>query len=139
MPTYEYKCNACGHRFEQFQSMSDKSLRKCPKCAKSALERLIGVGAGVIFKGSGFYETDYRSDSYKKAADADKKGSGSSGGSESGGEHVHTGSCACGKKPAGECASSSPGGGGGGGAEKSATSESKPSKASAKKAKPKPA
>lgn len=73
MPTYEYKCTACHHRFEQFQSMRDKSLRKCPACGKSTLERLIGMGAAVIFKGSGFYQTDYRSESYKQAADADKK------------------------------------------------------------------
>lgn len=97
MPTYEYRCAKCGHEFEQFQSMKDAPLKKCPKCAKASLERLIGLGGAVIFKGSGFYETDYRSDSYKKAADADKKS----------GEHVHTGSCACGKKPAGECAGSS--------------------------------
>ena len=73
MPTYDYKCNACGHRFELFQSMSDKPKRKCPKCGKSALERLIGLGAAVLFKGSGFYQTDYRSDSYKKSAEADAK------------------------------------------------------------------
>jgi putative FmdB family regulatory protein len=65
MPTYEYRCNACGHQFEQFQSMKDAALRKCPKCGKNALERLIGTGAAVIFKGSGFYQTDYRSESYK--------------------------------------------------------------------------
>lgn len=72
MPTYEYRCNACAHEFEQFQSMKDKPLRTCPSCGKKQLERLIGIGAAVIFKGSGFYETDYRSDAYKKAADADK-------------------------------------------------------------------
>lgn len=73
MPTYDYKCNACSHAFEQFQSMKDKPLRKCPKCGKSALERLIGIGAAVIFKGSGFYQTDYRSEAYKKSAESDKK------------------------------------------------------------------
>ncbi len=73
MPTYDYRCNACGHEFELFQSMSDSVKRKCPACGKLALERLIGTGAAVIFKGSGFYETDYRSDSYKKGAEADKK------------------------------------------------------------------
>ncbi|MBM4061651.1 MAG: zinc ribbon domain-containing protein, partial [Planctomycetes bacterium] len=52
MPTYEYLCRSCDHRFEQFQSMSARALRKCPECSKSALERLIGAGAGVIFKGS---------------------------------------------------------------------------------------
>lgn len=72
MPTYEYKCNACGHRFEQFQSMKDKPLKKCPECEKNALERLIGTGAAVLFKGSGFYQTDYRSEGYKKAAAAEK-------------------------------------------------------------------
>lgn len=72
MPTYDYKCNACKHRFELFQSMKDSAKRKCPKCGKNALERLIGTGAAILFKGSGFYETDYRSESYKKAADADK-------------------------------------------------------------------
>ena len=73
MPTYEYKCKACSHQFEQFQSMKDAPLRKCPKCGKNALERLIGIGAAVIFKGSGFYQTDYRSDSYKKSAEAETK------------------------------------------------------------------
>lgn len=73
MPTYEYVCNACGHEFELFQTMTDAVKRKCPECGKNSLERLIGTGAGVIFKGSGFYETDYRSESYRKAADAEKK------------------------------------------------------------------
>ncbi|MEN0020453.1 MAG: zinc ribbon domain-containing protein [Planctomycetota bacterium] len=73
MPTYDYRCSACAHEFELFQSMSDKVKKKCPECSKLALERLIGTGAAVLFKGSGFYETDYRSQSYKKAAEADKK------------------------------------------------------------------
>src|SRR5690349_5486539 len=73
MPTYEYKCANCSHAFEQFQSMKDKPLRKCPSCGKNTLERLIGTGAAVIFKGSGFYQTDYRSEAYKKSAEADKK------------------------------------------------------------------
>ncbi len=75
MPTYDYRCNACGHTFELFQSMSEKHKRKCPECSKLKLERLIGMGAGVIFKGGGFYETDYRSDSYKSDQAADKKAS----------------------------------------------------------------
>ena len=82
MPTYDYVCKACGHRFEEFQSMSADPLKKCPQCNKNQLERLIGTGAGVIFKGSGFYETDYRGDSYaqdaKKDAEASKPESSSS-------------------------------------------------------------
>jgi putative FmdB family regulatory protein len=60
MPTYEYACEACRHAFEQWQSMTDEKLVKCPKCGKKKLVRLLGTGAGVIFKGSGFYETDYK-------------------------------------------------------------------------------
>ena len=68
MPTYEYNCDKCGFHLEKLQSITAKALRKCPKCGKPALKRLIGTGAGIIFKGSGFYATDYRSESYKKAA-----------------------------------------------------------------------
>ena len=68
MPTYEYECENCGHAFEQFQSMTAKPTRVCPECGKRKVKRLIGAGAGLIFKGSGFYITDYRSDSYQKAA-----------------------------------------------------------------------
>lgn len=67
MPTYEYECRKCGHLFEKFQSMTDERLKSCPEC-KGRVDRLIGTGAGIIFKGSGFYETDYRSDSYQKGA-----------------------------------------------------------------------
>lgn len=67
MPTYEYQCGRCGHEFERFQKITDAPVRRCPKC-KGGVKRLIGTGAGVIFKGSGFYTTDYRSDSYKRAA-----------------------------------------------------------------------
>ncbi|MBL7187707.1 MAG: zinc ribbon domain-containing protein [Phycisphaerae bacterium] len=67
MPTYEYVCEKCEHEFEQFQSITAKASRKCPKCGKMKLQRLIGAGAGIIFKGSGFYQTDYRSESYKQA------------------------------------------------------------------------
>ncbi|MBX3364195.1 MAG: hypothetical protein KF866_05455 [Phycisphaeraceae bacterium] len=73
MPTYDYRCQACAHEFELFQSMKDAPKRKCPSCGRAALERLIGTGAAVLFKGSGFYETDYRSESYKKAAEAEAK------------------------------------------------------------------
>ena len=83
MPTYDYQCTACGHEFELFQQMSDSIKKKCPACGKLKLKRLIGTGAGIIFKGGGFYETDYRSDSYKKDAAADGK---SSKASESGAE-----------------------------------------------------
>ena len=72
MPTYEYACESCGHQFEAFQPITARPLKKCPQCAKMRLHRLIGAGGGVIFKGSGFYQTDYRSESYKKAAEADK-------------------------------------------------------------------
>jgi putative FmdB family regulatory protein len=71
MPTYAYKCDACEHEFDEFQKMSDDPLTKCPKCKKNKLRRLISAGAALLFKGSGFYETDYRSESYKSAAKAD--------------------------------------------------------------------
>ena len=93
MPTYDYRCNSCSHLFEVFQSMSSRRLRKCPECGKPALERLLGAGAGVLFKGSGFYQTDYANKSSsgkpsdRKGADGDKpakkpeasSGSGSAG------------------------------------------------------------
>ncbi len=71
MPTYEYECGACGHRFEKYQSMTEKAIKKCPKCGKAKSERVISGGAGVLFKGSGFYQTDYRSKSYKESAKKD--------------------------------------------------------------------
>jgi putative FmdB family regulatory protein len=71
MPTYEYECGSCKHRLEAFQSITAAPLKKCPECGRRTLKRLISAGASVIFKGSGFYETDYRSESYKKAAKAD--------------------------------------------------------------------
>ena len=71
MPTYDYVCDACGHSFEKFQSITASVLRKCPECGKMKLKRLIGSGAGIIFKGSGFYQTDYRSENYKSAAKSD--------------------------------------------------------------------
>lgn len=76
MPTYDYACRACGHRFEEFQSISAEPLAKCPSCRKNKLERLIGTGAGVIFKGSGFYQTDYRGGSYASDAKKDEGGAG---------------------------------------------------------------
>jgi putative FmdB family regulatory protein len=71
MPTYEYKCDACGHQFEKFQSITAAPIKKCPVCGKSRVRRLIGTGAGLIFKGGGFYITDYRSESYKSGAKAE--------------------------------------------------------------------
>jgi len=73
MPTYDYRCEACGHELEVFQSITASPKRKCPACGKPKLKRVIGTGAGIIFKGSGFYQTDYRSDSYKKGAESEKK------------------------------------------------------------------
>ena len=71
MPTYAYVCQNCQHEFDAFQSIKAKPLRVCPACGQTALKRLIGSGAGIIFKGSGFYCTDYRSDGYKSAASSD--------------------------------------------------------------------
>lgn len=72
MPTYDYLCKNCGHKFENFQSITARPLRKCPECSKMKLQRLIGAGAGIIFKGSGFYQTDYRSESYKQGQKDEK-------------------------------------------------------------------
>lgn len=71
MPTYEYACPKCGHQFEQFQSMRDEPLKKCPKCKKTGLKRLLGAGAGLIFKGSGFYITDYKNKGAAKEGGGD--------------------------------------------------------------------
>ena len=85
MPTYDYSCDACHHEFEVFESITAEPQKKCPKCKKNKLRRLFGAGGGLIFKGSGFYSTDYRSDSYKKAAESEKpKGESSSSSSDSG-------------------------------------------------------
>lgn len=78
MPTYEYACSDCGHEMEIFQSIRDERLTKCPACEKDGLKRLIGRGAGIIFKGSGFYETDY------KGGSSAKTDGGNSGGGEGG-------------------------------------------------------
>jgi len=83
MPTYDYECSECGHTSEVFQSIAEKPLRKCPACGRKTLRRLIGTGGGIIFKGTGFYATDYRSDSYKSkvkeesgASDSEKTSTG---------------------------------------------------------------
>ena len=92
MPTYDYLCEKCGHQFEVFQSMRDDKLTDCPlDDCEGPVKRLLGTGAGLIFKGGGFYETDYRSDSYKKGASKEKEaskpksdGASSGGGSDKG-------------------------------------------------------
>ena len=95
MPTYDYECDACGHAWEMFQRIVEDPIKKCPECKKKKARRLFGTGSAVMFKGSGFYETDYRSDSYKKGEKAAKdakapkteskgdKSTGQSGGSDS--------------------------------------------------------
>ena len=92
MPTYEYLCEGCGHRFDEFQSFKDDPLKMCPSCKEEKLRRLFGTGAAILFKGSGFYETDYRSDNYKQAAKAESDASGKSNGA--------AGSDSAGAKPA---------------------------------------
>lgn len=71
MPTYDYRCSACKHEFEKLQSFSEKPVKKCPKCGKAAAKRLIGAGGGIIFKGSGFYQTDYKKSSVPPAKTKD--------------------------------------------------------------------
>ena len=83
MPTYDYVCDGCGHAFELFQSMTDSVKKTCPKCKKKKLRRLIGAGGAIVFKGSGFYKTDYRSESYKKGAAADSGGKAEGGSKKS--------------------------------------------------------
>jgi putative FmdB family regulatory protein len=100
MPTYDYRCRKCEHTWELFQSIKADPIKKCPECGKAGAQRVIGAGAGILFRGSGFYQTDYRSDGYKKAAAADKPSSESKGG---GGEK--SGSDA-GKSPASAAAGS---------------------------------
>ncbi|HET6250593.1 MAG TPA: FmdB family zinc ribbon protein [Tepidisphaeraceae bacterium] len=73
MPTYEYKCNNCGYKFEKFHSITSPAIRKCPQCGKNAVERLISAGGGLIFKGSGFYITDYRDAAYTDKAKAESE------------------------------------------------------------------
>ncbi len=91
MPTYDYQCDACDHKFEHYQGINDDKLRRCPECKKLKLRRLIGTGAAIVFKGSGFYQTDYRSDSYNKAKAADKPSdSGGSSDSKSSGSKSET-------------------------------------------------
>jgi putative FmdB family regulatory protein len=83
MPTYDYVCDACGHEFEAFESIKADPQTVCPTCHEARLRRKIGAGAAILFKGSGFYQTDYRSESYKKQAQADKPAESSSKSAES--------------------------------------------------------
>lgn len=82
MPTYDYECDACGHALEIFQGINDPMKKKCPECGKNKLKRQFGTGAAIVFKGSGFYQTDYRSEGYKKSAAADKKARSEASGSK---------------------------------------------------------
>ncbi len=82
MPTYDYECDSCEHSFELFQSITEPVKRKCPRCGRKSLRRLFGTGAAILFKGSGFYQTDYRSESYKKGVEAEKKSADSGSGSK---------------------------------------------------------
>lgn len=86
MPTYDYKCDACGHTFELFQSIKANPIKRCPACGKNKVKRLIGTGAGLIFKGSGFYITDYRDKAYTDKAKAESGASNDSKPAEGGGE-----------------------------------------------------
>jgi putative FmdB family regulatory protein len=85
MPTYDYVCDACDHAFEAFESIKADPQKVCPTCQEPKLRRKIGPGAAILFKGSGFYITDYRSDSYKQAASAEKSGASSPAKSDGGG------------------------------------------------------
>jgi putative FmdB family regulatory protein len=116
MPTYDYICNTCGETFEIFHSIKDDPLTDCPKDqCQGNLKRKIGTGAGIIFKGSGFYETDYRSESYKKAAEADSKAgkekSSSGETKSSGGDSSGSGGSAPAKSGSGSGSSSGAGSG----------------------------
>jgi len=106
MPTYEYECEACGHTFEKFQSIKAKPIRTCPACGKRKVRRLLGTGGALIFKGSGFYATDYRSSSYrrdaKKAEGGDAKDGGAKGG-EAGAAKGGEAGAACKKDASASC------------------------------------
>src|SRR5262249_33550471 len=103
MPTYDYICDDCGHEFEVYESITAEPRKDCPECRHDTLRRKIGPGAAILFKGSGFYQTDYRSESYKKAAKADKPSDGaakSSGESSSPSPTPSSGGDSAASKPA---------------------------------------
>ncbi|MBN1445484.1 MAG: zinc ribbon domain-containing protein [Candidatus Omnitrophica bacterium] len=97
MPTYEYECKKCGHRFEKFQKMTDAPVSKCPEC-EGKVSRIIGLGGGVIFKGPGFYTTEYRSEDYKKKAKEEKSGVAAGSSSPSSCSSCSSSSCSTCKK-----------------------------------------
>jgi len=91
MPTYEYRCGACGHPFEVFQKISEPPIRTCPRCGEDAVERLISAGGGLVFKGSGFYATDYRKDGPARDRDSGGDGKASEGAEPGGSEKKEKG------------------------------------------------
>jgi len=131
MPTYEYVCEACKHRFERFQSMTAAPVKVCPECGKRTVKRLIGTGAALLFKGSGFYITDYRSEGYKKKAEADKPSAAGGSAGESGSASPPASSAATAQTPAAKAGSDAP-------AKPAAKGEirPKPGSAAARKARP---
>jgi len=135
MPTYDYECGACEHRFELFQSITAAAVKKCPVCGKRKVRRLIGTGAGIIFKGSGFYCTDYRGKEYSEAARKDSSGTGGSASPSQGdGASAGGGAKEAGAKASGGEASASASGAGNGSASSSpatATTTKQPAKSSA--------
>jgi len=108
MPTYDYECDACAHKFEQFQGINEPVLTKCPECKKKKLRRLFGTGGAIVFKGSGFYQTDYRSENYKKGASADKSAGESKSSESKSGESKSSESKSSESKPASSSGSDSP-------------------------------
>ena len=107
MPTYDYECDACGHQWDLFQKITDDPEKKCPECKKKKARRLFGTGAAIVFKGSGFYQTDYRSESYKKGAAKDK--SKSEGGKSDSSKKSDSGSSTSSSSDSGSSGSSSSG------------------------------
>jgi putative FmdB family regulatory protein len=110
MPTYEYHCDACEHEFDEFQSIKDEPLKECPKCRQPRLRRVFGPGAAILFKGSGFYQTDYRSESYKQAAKKEQEKSGANGTAGSNGTAGTNGPAAPAGGKSGETKTAKPGG-----------------------------
>jgi putative FmdB family regulatory protein len=134
MPTYDYQCDACGHTLEIFQGINDPVKKKCPECGKNRLKRQFGTGAAIVFKGSGFYQTDYRSEGYKKAAEADKKAGSSGGDGKSKSDGKSKGDA--GKSDAGSASGSPSGGSSSGGSSSGGSSSGGSSSGGSKSDKP---